>query len=145
MKYLLLALALSASFTAQATVDAHTRVFILVKNIQSEEYFVEQAPIIGCYGIAKGPQLIQLTASYTVSSNIGCGGPAIKDEINSLICAKVVDSEEANDYTTFKSITLDISKCADKDNADFIAGIKKVVKMNFSTSTVKNPALTILK
>ncbi len=56
---------------AFATSDAHDRVYLVVQNVQSEEFFVEQAPIIGCYGLPKGPQLIQFTAEYKVNSNMG--------------------------------------------------------------------------
>ena len=146
MKNLFLALALTtASFSAFATSDAIVSAYILVKDYNSEEYFVASAPVVGCFGVPRGPQLTQLTNSYMAPSNIGCGGKATKEEINALTCAKVIDSVEADDYSTFKEITLNISKCADKTNVDFINGVKKVVKMNFATPTVKNPLLKIIK
>lgn len=128
---------------ANATIDSNTNVFILVQHIQSNEYFVQWAPMVGCYGLPKGPQLKQLTASYTVN-NLGCGMEA-KEEINALKCASVLDFVEADDFSTFKQITLDISKCDDKNNADFIYGIKKVVRLNFATKTVLRPALILVK
>lgn len=142
-KVLLMILTSLFSVTSQATVDANARVFILVKHIQSEEFFIERAPIIGCYGLPKGPELAQLTKPYVVS-NLGCGMDS-KENINALTCAKVTDFVEADDFSTFKEITLDISKCDDKNNAEFIKMVKKVVWLNFSTKTVKKPKLIILK
>lgn len=122
-----------------ATVDANTQVFILVRHVQSEEYFIERAPVIGCYGLPKGPELAQLTRSYVVG-NLGCGMDSSED-INALSCAKVVSSVEADDFSTFKEITLDLSACSEKTNPAFITGVKKVVQMNFATKTVKKPIL----
>jgi hypothetical protein len=116
---------------ASATVDGHARVYLLVQDIQSEEFFVERAPIIGCYGLPQGPQLIQLTSEYKVSSNIGCGGPSFLDNINYLTCATVLEAVESDDFMSFSKITLDISKCEAKENTDFILAVKKVVKLNF--------------
>lgn len=117
--------------TAFATVDAHDRVYLVVKDIQSEEFFVERAPIIGCYGLARGPQLVQFTAEYKVPSNIGCGGETFHDNINYLTCAKVVSSKESSDYMSFSEITLDISKCEDKNNKQFITMVRTAAKLNF--------------
>lgn len=142
-KVLLLILVSLFSVTTHATVDANARVFILVKHIQSEEFFIERAPIIGCYGLPKGPELAQLTKPYVVS-NLGCGMDS-KENINALTCAKVTDFVEADDFSTFKEITLDISKCDDKNNAEFIKMVRKVVWLNFSTKTVKKPKLKIIK
>ncbi len=68
-----------------ATSEAHDKVYLVVKNILSEEFFIERAPIIGCYGLARGPQLAQFTAEYKVTSNIGCGGETFQDNINYLL------------------------------------------------------------
>jgi hypothetical protein len=144
MKKSIIALAISImSFSSFATVDGMTRVYILTKDYNSEEFVVEKAPIIGCWGLPKGPELIQLTHPY-VTNNLGCGS-ATKENINVLTCAKVIDSVESRDFSTFSEITLDISKCEDKSSADFIEAIKKVVKVNFATKTVKNPLLKIIK
>lgn len=116
---------------AAATVDGHDRVYLVVKDIQSEEFFVERAPIIGCYGLAKGPQLIQFTAEYKVNSNMGCGGEIFKDNINYLSCARITDSKESADYASFSEITLDISKCEDKNNPKLITMIRTAAKLNF--------------
>lgn len=119
------------SINAFATVDAHDKVYLVVKNIQSEEFFVERAPIIGCYGLARGPQLVQFTAEYKVNSNIGCGGETFQDNINYLTCAKVVSSTESDDFMSFSEITLDISKCEDKNNPKLITMIRTAAKLNF--------------
>lgn len=124
-------LVLLSSTGAFATSDAHDRVYIVVRDIQSEEFFIERAPIIGCYGLARGPQLVQLTAEYKVTSNIGCGGPVMYDNINYLTCATVVDSKESADYMSFSEITLDISKCDAKNDAKFITILRTAAKLNF--------------
>lgn len=119
------------ALTAQATVDSHDRGYIVVKHIQSEEFFVERVPVIGCYGLARGPQLVQWTAEYKVPSNIGCGGTAFVDNINALTCAKVVKAVESADFMSFSEITLDLSKCADKNDPRFITMIRTSAKLNF--------------
>lgn len=134
MKTLLLASLALFSSVSHATVDANVNVYILSQEVQTGEYFVQKAPIIGCFGIAKGPELSQLTKPYVVN-NLGCGMDS-QENINALSCANVIQSVESDDYTSFKTITLDISKCADKSN-DFIDAVKKVVKLNFTTKAVK--------
>jgi len=135
---------LGLALPSLATVDGHTHVYLVVEHIQSGEYFIEKAPMIGCYGIAKGPQLVQFTSEYKVPSNIGCGGTAFLDNINALTCAEVTDSEEADDFDGFKSVTLNISKCAAKENPDFLSMAKKAAKMNFASK--KGPfSLKLLK
>lgn len=116
---------------AFATFDGHDKVYLVVKNIESEEFFVERAPIIGCYGLARGPQLVQFTAEYKVNSNIGCGGETSQDNINYLTCAKITDSKESADEMSFSEITLDISKCEDKNNSKLITMIRTAAKLNF--------------
>lgn len=143
MKKFILALFLSCHSIAFATVDSNTNVFILAKHVQTEEYFVQLAPIIGCYGVSRGPQLQQLTRDYMVN-NIGCG-TVTSENINELTCATVRDSIEADDFSTFKKITLDISRCADKNSRDFIRMVKKVVQLNFATKTVRRPELVLIK
>lgn len=133
MKQMLSLLAtLMMAAPALATVDAHDRVYLVVQSVQEpEEFFIERAPIIGCYGLARGPQLVQLTAEYKATSNIGCGGETFYDNINYLTCAKVVDAKESDDYMSFKEITLDISKCEAKNNAKFITMVRTAAKLNF--------------
>lgn len=142
-KMILTASLLITSINSFATVDANTSLFILGKDIQSEEYFVQKAPIIGCWGIAKGPELAQLTTPYEVNS-LGCGS-VTKENINTLTCASIVSYSETQDYMGIKELTLDISKCDDKNNTDFLNGVKKVVKLNFSTKAVPNPKLNLIK
>jgi len=143
VKKLILGTFLALLSNAYATVDSNTNVFIVVKHIQSEEYFVQRAPLIGCYGLPRGPQLLQLTRSYLVN-NLGCGS-STTENINALSCATVLSSVEADDYSTFKKIILNISKCDDKNNHDFIHAIRKVVRLNFATKTVPNPKLILVK
>lgn len=142
MKKIFLLSFLALQSTAFATIDSNTSVFIPVRHIQSEEYFVQVAPVIGCYGLPRGPQLAQLTREYVVN-NLGCGMDG-QENINALSCAKVLDSVEADDFSTFKKITLDISSCEDRNNKDFIHVVKKVVQLNFATKTVPHPKLILI-
>jgi hypothetical protein len=120
------------SLNAFATVDGHDRVHIVVTNVQDDEdFFMERAPIVGCYGLAQGARLSAWVAEYKAVSNIGCGGPTMYDNINTLTCAKIVDSIESDDFYSFKEITLDISGCAAKDNPRFITMIRTSAKYNF--------------
>ncbi|MGZ3771109.1 MAG: hypothetical protein ACXVCP_14150 [Bdellovibrio sp.] len=114
-----------------ATVDAHDHAYIVVKNIQSDEFFVERVPIIGCYGLPKGPQLIQFTSEYKATSNIGCGGTPQYVNINYLTCARVLKAIESDDFLGFKEIWLDISSCADRYNQKLISNIKTAARLNF--------------
>ena len=143
MKKLTLLALISLSTSAYATVEGNHNLFVMVQDINSEEYYIQKAPIIGCWGLAKGPELMQLTSPYKVS-NIGCGNQTVEN-INALTCSNVLSAFESDDYSTFKEITLDISKCYGKDSPDFIATVKKVVQMNFATKTVKIPKLILLK
>jgi hypothetical protein len=132
------------SVASFATVDSNTEVFIVSQHVQTGEFFTQKAPIIGCWGIAKGPELAQLTRPYEVS-NLGCGEVTAKENINALTCATVEDFKESSDFSTFSEITLNISKCEEKENTDFIASIKKVITLNFATKTVKNPKVVLIK
>lgn len=131
----LLSLCLLWVNSAIATVDGHSRAYIVVQNIQSEAFFVERAPIIGCYGLAKGPQLAQFTGEYKVKSSIGCGIPGPEVNLNYLTCAKVVSAKESADFSTFREITLDISNCAAKNNNQFLKTVHTAAQMNFPQKT----------
>lgn len=132
MKNLMMGLLLLlGSVNALATSDAHDRAFIVVQDIQEGTFFVERAPIIGCYGLSRGPHLVQFTAEYKVTANIGCGGPVMHDNINYLTCAKVLDSKESSDYMSFSEVTLDISKCEAKNDPQFITMVRTAAKLNF--------------
>ncbi len=120
------------TLNAFADSDRHDRVYLVVQDIMSEEFFVERAPIIGCSGSAKGAQLIQFTSEYKVNSNIGCGGETLQDNINYLTCATLVSAKELSDSTSFSEITLDISKCEAKNNSKFITMLRTAAKLNFS-------------
>lgn len=129
----LIALFLFWAPTSFATVDANDRVYIVVQHVQDDtDFFVERVPIIGCYGLAKGAALAQFTLEYKATSNIGCGDAVAQDNINALSCAKLVDSKESADYSTFSHVTLDISKCPAKDNPKFITMVRTAAKLNFS-------------
>lgn len=115
-----------------ATIDGHTRVYIVVQHIQEPElFFVERVPVIGCYGLARGPQLEQFTAEYLAPSNIGCGDFKHTQNINALTCATITDSKLNDDYSSFKEITLDISNCEAKNNPKFITMVRTAAKLNF--------------
>jgi hypothetical protein len=129
------AILISALFSmpAFATVNALTKAWIVVEDFQEEGKFsLEQALVDGCYGLNQGPQLVQLTAPYEVTASMGCGGSEkVKMNINALVCAKVVESVESDNYTGFKKIVLDISACSAKNNARFVTLIRTAVKKNF--------------
>lgn len=125
MKKLIATLLIFASAAAFATYDYHGNIFILTQHVQSGEYFVTQAPIIGCAGGTEDAELVQLTREYKVPSNLGCG-KIFSDNINALSCASVDSSTSGNE------LVLDISNCSAKNDQSFVDGIEKVVKMNFS-------------
>lgn len=116
---------------AFATVDGHTRAFIVVQNTQTDEFFVERVPVIGCYGLERGPQLVQFTSEYKATSNIGCGAAPTYENINYLTCAKVLESKETDDFMSFSEITLDISKCDAKNDEKFISAVGLAARLNF--------------
>lgn len=130
-KLFLLLILLGLSNPALATVDGHSRVFIVVKDVQTDEFFLERVPVIGCYGLPQGPQLQQFVAEYKVPTNIGCGGPTLDTNINALTCAKIIKSIESSDYMSFSEITLDISQCPYKNDAKFITLLRTAAKKNF--------------
>ena len=121
------------SASAFATVDALTKAWIVVESFKEEGNFsLEQAPVGGCYGVNQGPQLEQLTAPYEVTMSVGCGSfEKAKMNINALVCAKVVKSVEADNFTGFKKIFLDISACPAKNNSRFVTLVRTAVKKNF--------------
>ena len=136
---------------AHATSDGNTRVALVVQNVNAEEgdpamFMLERAPLIGCYGTAQGPQLLQWTSEYKVPTNIGCGGIKAEENINALTCARVTDSKENSTYTGFSEITLDISGCAQKNNPQFITMIRTSAAINFPQSDSKKQVkLNIIK
>ncbi len=144
MKTILSAFVLMLSFSAAATVDVFTSAAIVTYDFNSEEFHVTKAPIVGCVGLPRGPELAQLTAEYQAPSNIGCGGVARTQNINALSCGTVTNSEESRDYSTFSKITLDISKCAAKNDPKFITMVRTAVAMNFNNPTNK-VKLTLVK
>ena len=144
-KFLLALLALSWT-SAFATVDGHDSTWIVVQNVQEpEDFLIQSAPVVGCYGLAQGPRLVQWTMEYKATQNIGCGGPAVVENINYLICAKVVSSKESADYNSFSDITLDISKCDQKNNAKFITMVRTSAARNFPQTNGSQVKLTLIK
>lgn len=119
------------SATSLATVDANSRAYIVIQDVQSQAFFIERVPIIGCYGLAQGPQLAQFTAPYEVISSIGCGNLTAKENINSLSCATLVSAKESADFSSFKEVTLNISNCAAKNNLQFLKTIRIAAQKNF--------------
>lgn len=147
MKLFLSALALTfLAAPAFATVDANDRVFIVVQHVQDDQdFFLERAPIVGCYGLAQGARLVAFTSQYKVPTNIGCGSPAIEENINALSCATLVDSKESADYMSFSEITLDISKCPAKNNAKFITMVRTAAMKNFPQTNRREVVLKLIK
>lgn len=142
MKALISALLLVFTFQARATSDAHTRAYIVVQSVHDpEEFFVERVPVVGCYGVGYGPQLIQFTAPYKASANIGCGGEQFFDDINYLTCAKVTDTKTDANGSQLLGLTLDISKCAEKNNSQLITMIRTAAKLNFPQANKKKEVL----
>ncbi len=138
MKALISALLLVFTFQARATTDGHTRAYIVVQSVQDpEEFFVERVPVIGCYGVGYGPQLVQFTAPYQASSNIGCGAEQFFDQINYLTCAKVTETKMDTNGSELLGLTLDISKCEQKNNSQLITMIRTAAKLNFPQSSKK--------
>jgi hypothetical protein len=133
LKVLFISLFSLTAFNASATVDGMTSAWIVVQDIQDEENFsIQQVPVIGCYGLSQGPQLVQFTAEHNVKSTMGCGDSDTSvTNINALSCAKVVSSEESNDYSSFKKIVLDVSNCSYKNNKKFITMVRTAAKRNF--------------
>lgn len=131
MKIILGLFSLFVGLSAAATVDGHDRAYIVVRDIQSDEFFVERVPIIGCYGLAQGPRLAQFTAEYHATSNIGCGDAPIRENINYLTCARVVSAKESKDYLSFSKVVVNISACDAKNDPEFIKVLKTAAKLNF--------------
>ncbi len=135
MKKIIISL-LFLSVNTYATIDFNSSIYILSKDVNSEEYFVQKAPIIGCAGLAKGAELMGMVAEYSAPSNVGCGIISSVD-INELSCATIDYSVETENYDGFKEVQLDISNCEDKNNPKFDAMVRKVVRMNLLSKTVR--------
>lgn len=133
MKLVLSVLFMMVSVNAFATVDALTSAWIVVQNVQDEEDFgVQKVAVMGCYGLSQGPQLVQFTAEHNIKATMGCGDASTDVmNINALSCATVVDSVESDDYSSFKKIVLDVSKCAYKNNKKFITMVRTAASRNF--------------
>ena len=129
------ALVLLFSAHVFATVDAMTEAWIVVQDVQDEEAFtVMKVPVLGCFGLAHGPQLEQFTAPHKIKASMGCGytGEDTVD-INALSCGVVESTEEDAGYMSFKKIVLNISKCPNnfKENKQFITMVRTAAARNF--------------
>ncbi len=120
-KILFIAVALF-SFNTFATVDGFTEAWIVVEDFNEEDrFFVQKVPVIGCYGLPQGPQVVQFVSEYKVKSSLGCGDDS-EDmmNINALSCATLEDSIEDDAFMAYKKVVLNISKCPQKNNSKFI-------------------------
>lgn len=133
MKLVLSVLFMLVSVNAFATVDALTSAWIVVQNVQDEDDFgVQKVAVMGCYGLAQGPQLFQFTAEHNIKATMGCGDASTETmNINALTCATVEESVESDDYVSFKKIVLNISKCPYKNNKKFITMVRTAANRNF--------------
>lgn len=138
LKIIMISLVTVATSQVFATVDGMTSAWIVVQNIQDDtDFTVMSVPVIGCYGLSQGPQLVQFTAEHNVKSTMGCGDVDTSvTNINALSCATVVDSEESADFASFKKIVLNVSNCSYKENKKFITMVRTAAKRNFP-QTVK--------
>ncbi len=143
MKLVIFALFTVFSFNTFATVDALTSAWIVVQNVQDEEDFgVQKVAVMGCYGLAQGPQLTQFTAEHNIKATMGCGDASTEVmNINALSCATVEESVESDDYMSYKKIVLNISQCAYKNNKKFITMIRTAASRNFP-QTVKGKVVS---
>ena len=134
MKSMILAALAAFSFSSFATVDGMTSVWLVVGNVQEEgEYHLQQAPVMGCWGVSQGPELSQWTMPYEVTYNMGCGGPYGKTDINALSCAEIDwdGTQESDTYNGFKKITLNVSACPEKNNARWVTLVRTSAARNF--------------
>lgn len=144
-KILFLTLTSLLSLPAFATVDARDLVYIVARNIQSDEFYLERVPIIGCFGLPQGPRLQQFLRVYKVPTNIGCGETPVSYNINELKCAHLISAVESKDFLSFSAITLDISQCQAKSDPKFITMIRTAAARNFPQSNGKEVRLKLYK
>jgi hypothetical protein len=135
MKKIIFLLAALACVQVLATEISLTYAYIVTIDQNEDDdkfYKITQVPLNGCYGVSQGPQLQQFTSEYLVDTQMGCGSKdAEKMNLNVLVCATTLASEETEDSSGFKKIILDISNCSDKANNNFITMIKTAAKRNF--------------
>ena len=133
MKSILFAIITVFSLNSFATVDGLTEGWIVVEDVQEEGVFtVMKVPIMGCWGLNQGPQLVQFTEPHNIKSTMGCGSADTSTtDINALSCATVVESKETAAFDGFAKIVLDISKCQYKNNANFITMVRTAAARNF--------------
>jgi hypothetical protein len=129
------------SLNALATVDAMTEAWIVVEDFNASEsdgearFFPQKVPVVGCYGLPQGPQSVQFVSEFKIKSTMGCGDSSTDMvDINALSCAEMTDSVENDDFMSFKKIVLDISKCAHKNNKNFITMVRTAAARNFPQS-----------
>lgn len=135
------------SFKVSATVDGNHWISIVVANYNEPDNFtVERVPMIGCWGLAHGPEYSNFTRPYEVPMG-GCGGnDNIKENINALTCAEITNWTANESYTGTAALTLDISKCEYKSSTKFLKAVKEAVAKSFTNPKGKPPVkLTIVK
>lgn len=136
MKTLILSLlTLIATQSAFATVGGIDDVWIVVNDEYTEEMYLKEVPLDGCWGVPQGPRLIQFTSEYSVKSSMGCGVAGdYRVDLNALSCATIEESVESEDFMSFDKIRLNISECSLKDNARFITLVRTAAARNFPQS-----------
>ena len=134
MKKVLLACLASLSVQAFATVDGLTSAWIVTQNVQdSEDFGIMSVAVMGCWGVAQGPELVQFTAEHKIASSMGCGQMPNAEpiNINALSCATTSEAIDNDDYMSYRKITLDLSKCPYRENKKFLTMIRMAARRNF--------------
>lgn len=163
LKFLSLALPLvlfSKTGLAQSMEWVHIVTADLIDTESGPEtkYSVVKIPAFGCGSAeVQATQLEQFTADFLVNENMGCGGSlpqndedescegtrpkiAVQKNINFLSCVqKPVKSVISKDYKSISKITLDISKCPDKDNKELETKIRTAANNNFPQTQPLKP------
>jgi hypothetical protein len=131
--FLMLSLACGLIDSAVASSDGYDRVYIVAQNQNdTDKFFVERVPVVGCYGELYGPRLQQFTRPYMATANIGCEGEEpIQENINYLVCAKVTGKTANHSGTSLRSLDLDISGCDAKEDIGFLTALKEAARRNF--------------
>lgn len=150
MKNALLAslLLFSFAFSAQATVDVQTRVYIVSKDIQGEddEFILERVPAQMCVGIFPLAMAQAIVQPVKIQTNYGCGAPTFEDDINAASCAKI-DAEEVftKDATGDKvRLKVDLSACGElKDNKGFKKTLRSAITRTFRSIKTEIVSLEI--
>lgn len=125
---------LLASILCHATISSETKLYIVTQDVESGDYKLNQVSVIGCHSNKISIALEQFTKKYEVPSQLGCGYQSVvKENINALTCVQIKSYKATdNDFLSLESLTLDISKCADKQSSLFETIVRTAVKYNFA-------------